>query len=71
MAQRTTKRAEKPETVRLAAFRRKATGERRRDFLKEAARAARLSPEQRLETALDLIDSLMELREAARHAEDA
>jgi hypothetical protein len=58
-------------SARLAAFRRKAAAARRRDFLREAAKAARLTPEERFETALDLIDSLMELREAARHAEDA
>ena len=57
--------------ARLAAFRRKAAAARRRDFLREAAKAARLTPEERLETALDLIDSLMELKEAAGHAEDA
>ena len=57
--------------ARLAAFRRKAAAVRRCDFLREAAKVARLTPEERLETALDLIDSLMELKEAAGHAEDA
>jgi len=52
-----------------AAFRRKAARERRRDFLREAARAARMTPQQRLQTGLDLIDSLSELRMAARRAE--
>jgi hypothetical protein len=55
----------------LAAFRRRAAAARRRDFLREAAKASRMTPEERLQTALDLIDSLMELKEAARHAEDA
>jgi hypothetical protein len=54
-----------------AAFRRKAAAARRRDFLRAAARAARMTPQQRLQTALDLTDSLMELREAARRAERA
>jgi len=51
-----------------AAFRRKAAAARRRDFLKAAARAARMTPQQRLQTALDLIDSLSALRMAARNA---
>jgi|GEM_PF-3787711 len=55
----------------LAAFRRKAAAERREDFLRAAARAARMTPQQRLQTALDLTDSLLELREAARNAKDA
>ena len=58
-------------SARLVAFRRKAAAERRRDFLRDAAKTARLSPAERLETALDLIDSLMELQEAARYAKDA
>jgi hypothetical protein len=54
----------------LARNRRKARLERRRDFLREVERASALSAEERLETALDLIDSLMELKEAAEHAQD-
>ena len=55
----------------ISAFRRKAAAARRRDFLRDAAKAARMTPEERLATALDLIDSLMELKEAALDADDA
>ena len=55
----------------LTRNRRKIRLERRRDFLREVERARALSAEERLETALDLIDSLMQLKEAAEHAQDA
>jgi len=55
----------------LALARRKARLERRRDFLREVERAQTMTPQQRLQTAMDLIDSLMELKEAAENAKDA
>lgn len=55
----------------LTRNRRKARLEKRRDFLRELERARTMTPQQRLETALDLINSLIELKEAARHAKDA
>jgi hypothetical protein len=55
----------------LALARNKARLERRRDIVREIERARTMTPQERLETALDLIDSLMELKEAAENAEDA
>jgi len=54
----------------LARVRKKVRIERRQDFLREVEKARLMTPEQRLQTALDLIDSLLEIKEAAKIAKN-
>ena len=71
MLRRRPKGTVKSKARALALARNKARLERRRDIVREIERARTMTPQERLETALDLIDSLMELKEAAENAEDA